>query len=158
MASIYSIVYLPEDRSYGETKEAYIRVPLQQATLVVGHGIQGDRKGGHPDRQLNVISLEWLESLRPRGYKTSPGQFGEQIIVEGLAVEDLPPGARLQMGPEASIEVINTRTGCSRLEGAQGQPVMTAGVGRLGVMARVISGGEIKVGDPVTLLEILERE
>ncbi len=157
MASIYSIVYFPEDMSYdldlGKKKEAYLRVPVERATLVVGRGIRGDRKGRNPDRQLNLLSLEWLESLKPRGYKTAPGEFGEQIIVAGLAVEDLAPGARLQLGSTSVIEVIKPRTGCSRLEAAQGQPVMTAGIGRLGILAKVIHGGEIQVGDPVTLIE-----
>jgi MOSC domain-containing protein YiiM len=158
MATIYSIVYLPENAAYGETKEAYIRTPLQQATLVAGRGILGDRKGHNPDRQLNLLSLEWLEALRPCGYKTAPGEFGEQIIVQGLAVEDLSPGMRLQLGAEACIEVIKPRTGCSRLEAAQGQPVMTAGVGKLGILARVIAGGDIRVGDAVRVLETVEKE
>ncbi len=158
MASIFSIVYLPEDQSYGEKKEAYIRVPLQQAVLVEGHGIQGDRKGRSPERQLNLISLEWLEALKPRGYKTGPGEFGEQITVQGLAVQDLPSGARLQIGPRAVIEVIKPRYGCARLDAAQGQPVMTAGVGPLGILARVIHGGEIRVGDEVVILEMVEKE
>jgi MOSC domain-containing protein YiiM len=156
MASIYSIVYQPKDQVYGERPDEYIRVPIQRASLIVGHGIEGDQKAGHqPDRQLNLLSQEWLMALQPKGYKIGPGQFGEQIIISGIAVESLEPGVRLQLGQEAWIEVTKSRTGCDRLELAQGQTIK--GLGPMGVMAKVIIGGAIAVGDPVTILETAPR-
>jgi MOSC domain-containing protein YiiM len=62
----------------------------------------------------------------------------------------------LQLGSEAVIEVTKTRTGCNRFEAAQGKTV--EGVGALGVMARVIAGGAIAVGDGVTVLETVSPE
>jgi MOSC domain-containing protein YiiM len=152
MPSIYSIVYLPLDQEYQDRDGDYIRHPLQRAKLIAEHGIEGDQKAGHnPDRHLNLISREWLAAVQPKGYKTAPGQFGEQIIVEGLAVEQLEPGDRLQLGSDALIEVTKLRNGCERLEAAQGKS--REGLGPLGAMARVITGGEIKVGDPVVVRE-----
>jgi MOSC domain-containing protein YiiM len=152
MASIYSIVYQPKDQAYGERLDYYIRVPVAQANLIAGRGIEGDRKAGrHPARQLNLLSREWLVALQPKGYKTEPGHFGEQIIIAGLAVESLEPGVRLQLGYEACIEITKPRTGCDRLELAQGKAVKE--LGPLGVLAKVIIGGLIKVGDPVLVLE-----
>ena len=152
MASIYSIVYQPHNQSYAERQSDYIRVPIEHVRLVANHGIDGDQKAGHhPDRQLNLLSREWLTAIQPKGYKTEPGQFGEQIIVSGLAVEQLEPGVRLRLGNEAHIEITKLRTGCDRLEAAQGKTIQ--GLGPLGAMARVITGGTIRVGDPVTVLE-----
>ena len=150
MASIYSIVY--QDQNYVEREDAFIRVPIQQARLIAGSGIEGDRKGGHnPDRQLNLISQEWLMALQPKGYKTEPGQFGEQIILSGLAVESLEAGVRLQLGNEAQIEITKLRAPCERLEAAQGQSI--EGLGYVGALAKIIVGGQIRVGDEVTILE-----
>src|SRR5256885_1952453 len=100
MASIFSIVYQPEDREYSDERLGlYIRVPVERANLIAGHGIEGDQKGGrNPTRQLNLLSREWLMGLQPKGYKVEPGQFGEQIIIDGLAMESLEPGVRLQLG------------------------------------------------------------
>ncbi len=152
MNSIYSIVYQPPELVYGERRDDYLRVPIRRANLVAGHGIEDDQKAGHhPDRQLNLLSQEWLMALQPKGYKTKPGQFGEQIIITGLAVESLEPGVRLQLGREACIEITSLRTGCDRLEAAQGKAVK--GMGPLGAMAKVVIGGAIEVGDPVTVLE-----
>jgi MOSC domain-containing protein YiiM len=152
MASIYSIVYHPKDQEYQDREGDFIRHPLQTAQLIADHGIEGDQKAGHqPDRQLNLISLEWLAAVKPRGYRTEPGQFGEQIIIEGLAVQELAPGDRLQIGNQALIEVTKLRNGCERLEKAQGKS--REGLGPLGAMAKVITGGAIKLGDTVTVLE-----
>ena len=152
MASIISIVYQPEDQAYGETRTDYIRTPLQNAKLVAGHGILGDRKAGHnPERQLNVLSQEWLEAVGTKGYRNGPGQFGEQIIVSDLPVEKLTPGTQLQLGESARIEVVKTRTGCERLEAAQRKSIQ--GLGPIGVMAKVVTDGVIEVGDSVTILK-----
>ena len=152
MAHIHSIVYQPIDQAYGEHLDYYIRVPLQQARLIADHGIEGDQKAGHnPMRQLNLLSREWLTAIQPKGYKTEPGQFGEQIILADLAVENLEPGTRLQLGNEASIEITKSRTGCERLELAQGKSI--EGLGAIGVMAKILAGGTISVGDSVTVIE-----
>lgn len=151
MAYLYSIVYQPIGQEYQDHMGDYIRVPAQQVNLIPNHGIQGDQKAGHhPDRQLNLLSQEWLERAAALGYRSAPGQFGEQIIVSGLAMEELQPGTRLQLGG-AVIEISKARTGCNRLEAAQGKSI--AGLGALGVLARVITGGSISVGDPVSVVE-----
>ena len=151
MAQIESIVCQPLDRQYDDPWGDFIRVPLDAADLVAGHGLAGDRKAGHnPARQLNLISAEWLAARASEGYRAAPGQFGEQIIVAGLAVEQLPPGTRLQLGRDAVIEITKGRTGCARLEAAQSKSI--AGLGPIGALARVVTGGRIHGGDRVVLL------
>ncbi len=155
MASIYSIVYKPKDQPDSVSGDDYNRVPIQMAHLVVEYGIEGDQKGGHhPDRQLNVLSQEWLQEQQAQGFKTEPGQFGEQIIISGLAVENLSPGTQIKLGGDACIQVTNARTGCTRFEAAQGKSVQ--GLGALGVMAKVVAAGTIRIGDSVTVLETVE--
>jgi MOSC domain-containing protein YiiM len=156
MAQIYSIVYQPQNMKYGAHIGDYIRIPLVHARLLESYGIEGDQKGGHnSNRQLNLLSYEWLESVRSLGYRTEPGQFGEQLIVRGLEFASLNPGDRLQLGQEACIEIVKGRTGCERLEAAQGKSI--AGIGSIGLLARVVAGGEIRVGDPVSVLTTEQR-
>jgi len=154
MAHISSIAYQPQGMNYQDQEHAgdYIRVPFANARLVAGHGIEGDQKAGHhPERQINLVSQDWLDAQAPKGYRTRPGQFGEQMIITGIAVEQLSPGTRLQLGAEAVVEVAKARTGCPRLESAQGKPI--AGLGPLGVMVRVITDGAVSLGDTVAVLE-----
>lgn len=151
MSEIYSIVYQPSP-SVHEPPYRYNRVPIEQAKLIVGNGIEGDRKGlGNPNRQLNIMSYETVEALRAEGFKTNPGELGEQIIIKGLDVATLQPGTRLQLGDTAVIEVFKLRTGCDWFQQIQEKP--REGVaGRLGILAGVLTEGTIRVGDPVRVL------
>jgi MOSC domain-containing protein YiiM len=76
--------------------------------------------------------------------------MGEQIVIAGLDPADLAGGARLQLG-DAVVEVGIPRTGCARFEAIQDKPRQSA-KGRLGFMARVVTGGEVAVGDRVSVL------
>src|SRR5262249_20190988 len=108
MTQIASIVYKPE--GIPDTENEYLRMYLDEANLIAGYGIEGDRKGGNPARQLNVMSYETLTILRGQGYYTEPGQMDEQIVVHQLDIESLPPGTQVQLGADAVIEVIKLRT------------------------------------------------
>jgi molybdopterin adenylyltransferase len=151
MISVTSIVYKPEGTT-SDQQDYYLRIPLNSANLVAGYGIEGDRKGGNPKRNLNIMSFETLEALCKEGFNTQPGQMGEQIVIQGLDVGNLSKGDRLQFGDHACIEVVSHRTGCQRFEYIQGKSPQQA-TGRMGIMAKVVSGGMIAVGDPVKLLQ-----
>ncbi len=147
MAHITSICYSPSRTTHDEPYH-YTRVPVQQATLITNFGIEGDAKAKKDsERQLNIMSAATIEALAADGYKTSPGELGEQIIVDGLDVNTLSVGTRIHLG-EAIVEVTKPRTGCDWFEKIHTLPRPN---GRMGVMARVINGGVIRVGDAVTV-------
>ncbi len=149
MSEIASIVFKPV--GVDETPGEYLRVELNEAILVAGFGIEGDVKGGHPKRHLNIMTYETLANLRTQGFMTDPGQMGEQIVVRALDVNPLASGTRVQLGESAVIEVIEPRNGCDRFEKIQKHPRSEA-AGQMGIIAKVITGGTIKVGDPVHIL------
>lgn len=153
MAIIHSIVYQPKDQPYPQEIGEYFRVPIEKASLIAGIGIDGDDKAGrHPDRQLNILSLEWLQSIKSNGFKTDPGQFGEQLILSGIDLHALQPGTKLRLGDTAIIEIIKPRTGCDRLEAAQGISIASIR-DKIGMLAAVRNGGKIKTGDVVTQID-----
>ncbi|HZP82345.1 MAG TPA: MOSC domain-containing protein [Chthonomonadaceae bacterium] len=149
MSRLVSIVYKPQDAPPSE--DGYTRVPLQEARLVAGYGIEGDAKGGHPERHLNIMSAETVQTLGGEGFRTSPGQLGEQLLLSGVAVDSLPFGTRLQIGEAACVELREPRTGCAKFEQHQDRLRQEA-AGRLGRMAQVVESGVIRVGDPVKVL------
>ena len=120
------------------------------ATLVADRGIEHDRKGKGGDRQINLMCSAALAGLRDEGFKTGPGEMGEQIVIDGVDVDQLPPRTRLRIGMEAVVEVVLPRTGCDRFERIQGKPKKLVR-GRMGVIVRVVTGGAIAVGDPVLI-------
>ena len=152
MSKIVSIVYQPLDMGYeGKHSDDFIRVAAETAVLVEGYGIEGDRKGGHsPSRQINILTTDWLAARAADGYtRTGPGEFGEQLILDGVRMNELVPGMRVGLGETAVVEITKTRTPCERLEAAQGQPNRFPFAGML---AKVITSGPIRVGDTVRLL------
>jgi MOSC domain-containing protein YiiM len=150
MAHVVSIVYTPRDVAVRKPQDHFARVAVERTTLVQSHGIDGDAKGGVGDRQLNVMFAESLETLAHDGFRVSPGDLGEQIIVAGIDPAVLTAGTRLRFGA-AIIEVGKPRTGCARFEMIQGKSRQSA-AGRLGVMATVVAGGDVAVGDAVEVV------
>jgi MOSC domain-containing protein YiiM len=149
-ARVVSIAYTPRDVAMRRPQDHYARVQRERVQLVEFEGIAGDVKGGSGKRQLNIMAAETLAELRAEGFKTQPGELGEQIVVAGVDTSAITVGSRWRIG-SAVIEVTLPRTGCDRFEMIQGKPKESA-QGRLGVMARVVTGGEVAVGDAVELL------
>lgn len=155
MAEIYSITVKPERALSEDDLTAFTRTQVSAANLIPGRGIEGDAKGGHhPNRQLNILSLEWVDGLQEMGYETDPGSFGEQLIIRGLNVDSLDPGVKLYIGEKAVIEITKARAGCERLEAAQGGLPVAGFGGYVGMLARVVSPGRIRRGDLVRQGEI----
>jgi MOSC domain-containing protein YiiM len=149
MARIASIAFSPPHEN-PRPEDHYHRVPVATAMLIADHGIETDRKGKGGDRQINVMAVETLARLREEGFKTAPGEMGEQIVLAGIDVDNLPAKSRVRLGTTAVVEVVLPRTGCDRFERIQGKPKRLAR-GRLGVIVRVITSGAIAVGDPVAV-------
>lgn len=139
-----SIVYSPQPGSFN-------RHPLPEAMLLAGYGIDGDRKGGHPNRNLNVMDQEMLATLAAEGYPTDPGVLGENLIVSGVQISSLAEGTRVRVGLEAVIEVVRLREPCYKLTALDARMPESV-VERVGVMARVVESGVIRVGDAVAVL------
>lgn len=149
--------------------------PVQERIqLLAGLGVEGDAHMGEtvkhrsraardPDlpnlRQVHLIHAELHEELRAAGFKVSAGQMGENITTRGIDLLGLPAGARLHIGDTAVVEVTGLRNPCKQLDDLQ-QGLMAAVLDRdeqgqlirkAGVMGIVVSGGEVKPGDPIVL-------
>ncbi len=150
MPHIVSIAYTPAEIER-RPADRYARMPLQRATLVARHGIEGDAKASRGKRQLNVMLAEDVERLRAEGFHAATGELGEQLVIVGLSPDAAVPGACLRLGDSAVVELVELRTPCGRFARVQGQPAAVA-AGRIGFMARVVVGGEIAVGSPAMVV------
>ena len=102
MAHVVSIVYTPTDAADLRPESYYTRVSVERVRLVTNHGIEGDAKGGRGRRQLNIMAAETLTELQIEGFKTDPGELGEQIVVEGIDPATVAVGARFRIGGAVS--------------------------------------------------------
>lgn len=155
MALIQSIVYKPTRSSTADA--VYTRVSVQTAMLIENYGIEGDRKGGNPRRNLNVMDDRTLAELHMEGYPIEPGALGENLIISGLDLRTLPPQARLRIGDSAIIELGKPRIPCHKLTRIDERMPNAVGE-RVGVMCRVAQSGRIAVGDRVEVIAALVNE
>jgi TatD DNase family protein len=149
VSGIKSIVYKPEHAQPASI--GYVRVPLTEAVLIAGYGIEGDRKGGNPKRNLNVMDDITLAELAADGYPTDAGALGENIILSGIDLRTLLTGTLLRLGDQAVIKLGALRIPCDQLTELDARMPASV-VDRVGVMCRVVTTGKIKVGDVVEVV------
>ena len=118
------------------------------ATLITGVGLEGDKHAkAASDRQVLLADQEALEAVG-----VTPGTIKENVTVEGLHVMGLPVGTRVRLGDSAVLEITNVCEPCFRMDEIR-MGLNEELVGRRGMVARVVNGGSISVGDRITLEE-----
>jgi Uncharacterized protein conserved in bacteria len=118
--------------------------------LVEDYGIENDAHAGKWHRQVSLLSHEKIEAFRAKGAIVNDGAFGENIVVSGIDFKNLPVGTRLQCN-EVILEMTQIgkecHHGCEIFQ-KMGDCIMP----REGVFAKIIKGGEIAVGDEMTVI------
>ena len=141
------------------------KLPVPRATVaasgLVGDGQRSPRHGG-PLRAVMLYSMEQIERLRAAGHPIFPGAVGENVTTEGIDLSALGPGDRLRLGASVLLEVTLYPTPCDGIGGAfLGRDFMQVaqqrhpGMSRLA--CRVLQGGDLVPGDPVTLVAPAEQ-
>jgi MOSC domain-containing protein YiiM len=114
--------------------------PVTGVTAVQGKGLEGDAAFGRARRQVLLVDLQNLTDLG-----LHPGDVRENVTLDGLPLDRLVTGSHLLVG-EALLEITDECTPCERMD--EIQPGLQAQLrGRRGVLARVVRGGSIRLGD-----------
>lgn len=122
---------------------------VQEATLVAGRGITGDRYRTSRDgaRQVTLISAEHVAAVA--GFLglagLSPATLRRNLLVRGVNLLALK-GRRFRVGG-ALLEYSGEAHPCSRMEAALGPGGYNAMRGHGGITARIIEGGVVRLGD-----------
>lgn len=155
----------------------FSKQPCDAFRLLAGLGVEGDAHSGRtirhlsriaktPDapnlRQVHLIHGELFEELADQGFSVTPGKLGENITTRGIDLSGLSRGTRLLLGGEAVIEITGLRNPCRQINGlAPGlmRAVLEKGsdgslVRKAGVMAVVIVGGKVRIGDAIQLASL----
>lgn len=147
---------------------------VDRITLLAGIGVEGDAHAGRlvqhlydqrkNRNQLNLkqvllIHAELFQELAGKGFQVSAGQLGENVTTSGIDLLGLSRGTRLRLGDEAVIEITGLRNPCKYIDGlAKGLMAATLDkapdgsvIRKCGVMAIVVTGGEVHPGDAIHL-------
>jgi MOSC domain-containing protein YiiM len=119
--------------------------PRERVLAIESRGIEGCAHGHPPRREVLLVSKEHLDALG-----VEPGAIRENVTVEGVDVHSWPVGQRVQVGA-AVLEITMVCDPCHRMD------ELRAGLrsqldGRRGMLAHVVDGGEIALGDQIELL------
>lgn len=123
---------------------------VPEAALREGWGIEGDAHAGNWHRQVSLLAAEKVREFRDRGAKVDDGAFGENLVVEGYDLRNIPVGTRFEVG-EAVLELTQIGKECHShcaIYHAMGDCIMP----REGVFAKVVKGGQVRPGDEVKRL------
>lgn len=114
-------------------------------------GIEGDyRSGKYQDCQITLVEAEVMEEASRRlGYKISGGASRRQVMVKGIALNQLI-GYRLRLGSIIAEGDALCRP-CNNMEWRIGVGAKEAMGDKGGLRCRVIRGGTLQAGDSVTV-------
>lgn len=127
------------------------KLPQKEARLIENFGIENDAHAGNWHRQVSLLGLSEIEEFRARGAQVNFGDFGENIIVEGYRMKELPVGTKLKSG-DVLLEMTQIGKECHshcEIYKTMGDCIMP----REGVFAVVLKGGVIHVGDEINIAE-----
>ena len=120
--------------------------PVEEATAISAHGLEGDRSCNVRNaRQVLVMDKETLDH-----FELVPGQIKENITTEGLDLSQAAPGNVFFVGEEVTMEIVGECEPCGKMDAIR-MGLREALDHRRGILAMVISGGPIKVGDSIRI-------
>ena len=120
---------------------------VEQVCLIANYGIDGDAHAGDWHRQVSLLAVESIATMREKGADVHPGNFAENITTAGIDIPRLRIGDRLILG-NTELEITQIGKECHahcEIYRQIGDCVMP----REGIFARVLTGGELRVGDAV---------
>ena len=133
-------LYIAEENQPGRTQ-------IEAGSIVTDLGFDGDRKARPGSkRQVLIMPLEILEELG-----LEAGAFKENITTRGLDVMSLERGQRVRVG-QALLEATVPCTPCDFIDSIR-PGLQEESRGQRGMLFRVLEGGQVRVGDPVTVLD-----
>ena len=120
--------------------------PVEEATAISGMGLEGDRSCRADNvRQVLLMDKETLDRM-----DLAPGQIKENITTSGMDLSVAKAGHVFFIGDEVTMEVVGDCEPCGKMDAIR--PGRREGRdGRRGMLAIVINGGSIKVGDSIRL-------
>ncbi len=157
-----------------DAPHAFSKPVRTRIELLAGLGVAGDahcgatvqhrsrvaRNPNQPNlRQVHLIHRELLDELASAGFDVHPGDLGENILTEGIALLDLPAGTRLHVGATALVEVTGLRNPCAQIDrfrkgllpAVLGRDADGGVVRKTGVMGIVLAGGLVQRGDAIRI-------
>jgi MOSC domain-containing protein YiiM len=117
----------------------------ESVQAIANQGFEGCAHANPPQREVLLVSKEHLDTVG-----VEPGEIRENVTVEGADVQAWTVGQRLQIGG-ALLEVTMVCDPCHRMDELR-MGLRALLEDKRGMLAHVVDGGEIALGDSIELL------
>lgn len=119
---------------------------------ITNQGIIGDGHSGDWDRQVTCLNYQSFVKAKEKHPELDlhPGSFAENIMIDGINFNSVEAGSKLKLGESIVLQVSQI--------GKEDHPSVvtrTYGISLLpyeGLFCKVIKGGQLSVGDHVSML------
>jgi TatD DNase family protein len=132
-------------------KKGTQKVNVHSARIIDDFGLEHDAHAGKWHRQVNLLSYEKIEEFKAKGAPVNDGAFGENLIVQGFDLKNLPIGTKFRCN-DVVLELTQIgkqcHSGCEIFK-IMGDCIMP----REGVFTKVLHGGVISEGDTIEIIE-----
>ena len=134
------------------------KTPVESAVFRADYGIESDAHAGDWHRQVSLLLDSDIEYVRAKGLDNlSDGAFAENVILSGVDLNSCGLGTRLRLGEDVVLSISQIGKACHtpcRIFYLAGDCIMP----RLGVFARVETGGRLCPGDRAEAFDIVPRD
>ena len=130
---------------------------VDSVEAIAGVGLTGDRYAIPLDEQdptddevrdVTLVEAEQIEWLAAEtGIRLSPGATRRNLTTRGVRLNDLV-GRTFRVG-SVRIQGVELCEPCAHMQELVGQPVLRPLVHRAGLRARLLDGGELRIGDSI---------
>lgn len=145
----------------GETVTTAIwKSPVDGRVAIRGVNLDGDDQAdrqvhGGRDKAVYAYAREDYDAWRDRhDVATTPGQFGENLTVEGVDLRQAVVGEQWEVG-SALLEVAQPRLPCFKLGIRMNDPRFPKrfqAEGRMGAYFRIVREGDVGAGDAIAIV------
>ncbi len=114
-------------------------------------GVENDAHAGKWHRQVSLLGYEKIEDFKSRGAVVENGAFGENLIVEGFELNQLPVGTKFQIN-DCVLELTQIGKECHShcaIYHRMGECIMPTN----GVFCKVLKSGRVAKGDDIEIIK-----
>jgi MOSC domain-containing protein YiiM len=121
--------------------------PRERVRAIESQGFEGCAHANPPRREVLFASKEHLDTVG-----VEPGAIRENVTVEGVDVQTWPVGQHVRVG-EALFEITMVCDPCQRMDDLR-PGLRSLLEDRRGMLAHVVEGGEVAIGDEIVLVDV----
>lgn len=124
---------------------------IGSALVRADHGIEGDAHSGPWHRQVSLLADESIEKMRQKGIALTYGDFGENIVTQGIDLLAMGIGSTLKLGDSVVGEISQIGKVCHdrcAIYHKTGDCIMP----REGIFIKILAGGKISEGDQIEII------